>query len=360
MYESTCSDCGLVLKEEFNFCPNCGSPVAHNGFSTPEVKIIDVLETTGGPLQVDVLAERTGLEVKDILVHLLTLELKSTVRQMAGKQFVLVKSKPAHATPKQLEHRSPAKLGEGIEPTPTSVTIEFRFSTSPSYEFAVEAAKKFEGYQATGRDKKVVHQVTVPFEEIESLRSLLEYLKGFRNRAVLLDGVKTLWDSVFSFMGCLDRKRESFKPELYCFGDVSSDNLNIVGCIHAMVPFNSYAAWCCYGRWLNEDGDWEFDKERIRFEIRKHLHTYKLCPALDLSRIEDFLAALPNIVNPLRDKTWKFVEQYGAENASGFKFKTERYGIEMTATAKGAAPNGKDAVLEIGKKLKIKLPVAII
>jgi predicted Rossmann fold nucleotide-binding protein DprA/Smf involved in DNA uptake len=52
---------------------------------------VDVLESAGGPLQIDELAERAGLEVQDILVQLLTLEFKSVVRQMAGKQFMLVR-----------------------------------------------------------------------------------------------------------------------------------------------------------------------------------------------------------------------------------------------------------------------------
>jgi DNA processing protein len=60
------------------------------GLSMFEAKIIDVLEAAGGPLQVDALAERAGLDIQDILVQLLTLEFKSIVRQMAGKQFVLV------------------------------------------------------------------------------------------------------------------------------------------------------------------------------------------------------------------------------------------------------------------------------
>jgi DNA processing protein len=65
-------------------------PIARTGLSLFENKIVDVLEDAGGPLQVDTLAERAGLEVQDILVQLLTLEFKSVVRQMAGKQFMLV------------------------------------------------------------------------------------------------------------------------------------------------------------------------------------------------------------------------------------------------------------------------------
>ncbi len=65
-------------------------PIERGELTMFETKIVDVLEAAGGPLQIDALAERAGLDVQDILVQLLTLEFKSIVRQMAGKQFMLV------------------------------------------------------------------------------------------------------------------------------------------------------------------------------------------------------------------------------------------------------------------------------
>jgi len=65
-------------------------PIERGGLTMFESKIVDVLEAAGGPLQIDSLAERAGLDVQDILVQLLNLEFKSIVRQMAGKQFMLV------------------------------------------------------------------------------------------------------------------------------------------------------------------------------------------------------------------------------------------------------------------------------
>lgn len=66
------------------------TPIARTSFNLFENKVIDVLEGAGGPLQIDSLAERAELEVQDLLVHLLQLEFKGVVRQMAGKQFALV------------------------------------------------------------------------------------------------------------------------------------------------------------------------------------------------------------------------------------------------------------------------------
>jgi DNA processing protein len=55
-----------------------------------ENRIVSVLESAAEPLQIDVLSERAEIEVQDMLVHLLQLEFKSVVRQLAGKQFMLV------------------------------------------------------------------------------------------------------------------------------------------------------------------------------------------------------------------------------------------------------------------------------
>jgi DNA processing protein len=65
-------------------------PLARTSFTLFENRIVDVLESAGGPLHVDNLAERAELEVHDLLVHLLGLEFKGVVRQMAGKHFALV------------------------------------------------------------------------------------------------------------------------------------------------------------------------------------------------------------------------------------------------------------------------------
>ena len=55
-----------------------------------ENRIVSVLEESGGPLQIDALAERAEIEVQDMLFHLLQLEFKSVIRQLAGKQFMLL------------------------------------------------------------------------------------------------------------------------------------------------------------------------------------------------------------------------------------------------------------------------------
>ncbi len=51
-----------------------------------EQQVHDLL--TAEPLHIDLLCERTGLAVTEVLVSLLTLEFKGLVRQMAGRMFL--------------------------------------------------------------------------------------------------------------------------------------------------------------------------------------------------------------------------------------------------------------------------------
>lgn len=51
-----------------------------------ERRIYDKMDE--GPLHIDELAARAGFATGDTLVHLLSLELKGAVRQMAGRMFV--------------------------------------------------------------------------------------------------------------------------------------------------------------------------------------------------------------------------------------------------------------------------------
>jgi DNA processing protein len=55
-----------------------------------ESKIVDVLDAAGGPLIIDQIAERAGLDVQDLFSQLFMLEMKNIVRPMAGKQYSIV------------------------------------------------------------------------------------------------------------------------------------------------------------------------------------------------------------------------------------------------------------------------------
>lgn len=243
-----------------------------------------------------------------------------------------------------------------IEPAPINgITIEFPYSSSSLFEFALKAAMEFKTFKKFRDNKNAIYRVTVNEDEIYKLDELLENLKGWRKRTVYVNGEKVTWESVFSYNWCYQKQKSSFKPTLYCFGYENDWEFNLWGCVRANMPFNEHSQWFTYGKWLNKEGDWEFDKERIKFELERNLFQFRYCPSVNIDLIKDIVIALPDVVNPNKNKNWKFVESYG-EDGQGLVLTMTRYGFQEKVTLKGVCPNGKGYIKEIMNRMKLKLP----
>ncbi|WP_240740154.1 hypothetical protein [Flagellimonas allohymeniacidonis] len=240
----------------------------------------------------------------------------------------------------------------------TGITVEFNFSTSQTFDFAVEEASKFASYRMIGEGKKAVYRVNVPDTSIEELMPLLENLKGWRNRRVYHNGEKMKWDTIFGYQWCYEQRSASFRPNLYCFGYDNDYSYNLWGCIQSRLEFRENSDLFTYGKWLNTKGDWEFDKKRILHELQKNLFPFRFCPALNLGLTREVLEAFPEKVNPHQDKDWKFVENWRSQD--GLKITQSKYGFPQEMYANGAQPASmKKFVMGISKKIKHKLPEGV-
>lgn len=321
MSQNVCPSCGKELTSEFRFCPYCGYDM-QKPIICPSCQYLNESNSK--------FCQECGAPLRDMVSSK-----PQTKSSVADKQTVVV------------EIESPPSSG---------ITIEFPYSSAQTFDFAVECAKRFPTFRQYGKDKKAIYRVTFDPQDMASALELVEYLKGWRRRVVYVDGEKVTWDSVFSFAWCYERKRASFKPEFYCFGYENEYEFNVWGCIQAHLPFTEHAQWFCWGTWLNNRGDWRFDKERIRHELQKSLYPYRFCPALQPQLIEDVLAALPDVVNPSKDKNWKFVERWGDESLPGLVVTVNRFGIQEKVVMKGVSPNGQGALKDLMKRMKFRLP----
>lgn len=319
---ATCSSCKAQnLQDDFEFCPYCGDQRSK----------LSSCHECGSEVQPDmVFCHKCGTQ--------LTI---SSAIVTSGKQSSSTRSQPQ----------------PDLEPPPTEgITIEFPFSTASSFDFALEAAQKFSTFRQYKDGKKAIYRVNFPWHEMAVALDLIEYLKGWRRRTVYVNGEKLLWKSVFDFVWCYERKESSYKPEFYCFGYDNTSELNIWGCMRANLPFTEWADWCKWGRWLNQKGDWEFDKPRIQHELEKRLYNYRFCPALQHDLVQEAIAALPEQVNPNKNKNWEFVQSWD-DNVQGLVFTTRSHGYVETITVIGVAPNGVGALREVSKGMKgLQLP----
>lgn len=311
------------LNNEYLFCPHCGIELAKVGIckncnnkNDPSSKFC---QECGAPLQ---------NKLKDI------------------------SSKVASSTQKVIID---------IESIPTSgITIEFGYSSSANFDFAIQEAELFSSFKQFGEGKKIQNRVNLQTSEIASSVELVKYIKEWKGSRIYVDGERSSWEAVYSFLWCYEKRNSSYRPELYCFGYENDYELNIWGCIQCHMPFKEHAKWVEWGRWLNNNPDWEFDKEHIAHELQKELYSYRFCPAINLELVKDAISALPEKINPKQNKNWKFVESWGDDDLSaGLVITKKEYGYEEKVTIKGVAPKGRGALQEVVHRMKQRLPKEI-
>ena len=311
-----CYKCSTQIEENFKFCPHCGA------------------------IQIEINCPKCNYPN----------EPNSRFCQDCGTNLVTQKET------KQKVKKNEPEVEIITDPIPDiGITIEFNYSSSQTFEFAVTEAKKINSYIEFGDGKKAIYRVTVAEDQIELLDELIENMKGWRNRRVFLNGEKVLWDSIFNYKWCYENRKKSYKPEYYCFGYENNYDFNLWGCIQSRLRFNENSELFTFGEWLNNKADWKFDKERIKHNLEKNIYQYRFCPAMNFDLIKDVVEAFPEIVNPTKDKHWKFVRNWGA--MEGLKVITNEYGYKEEIYMNGAAPvNMNNFIKEISKKIKRKLP----
>ena len=314
----TCYNCDSEIKEDFNFCPYCGAN--QKELRCPKCSYKN--------------------------------EPNSKFCQECGAKLIEGEKNYSKKNKKEPE----IKLVTNSIPE-TGITIEFNNSTSQTFELALEEAKKFESFVEIGEGKKSIYRINIPEDQIEQLDDLIENMKGWRNRRVYQNGKKVSWDSIFGYKWCFNKRKVSYKPEFYCFGYENNYDFNLWGCIQTRLDFNENSELFTYGEWLNDKGDWRFDKERIRHEIEKKIFQFRYCPALNFGLIKDVIDAFPEEVNPSKDKNWKFIQNWVSDD--GLKVIINNYGYKEEIYMNGVAPkNMKKFVKEVNKKIQRKLPLS--
>ncbi len=308
----SCKICSCKLKKGFKFCPNCGV----------EILRISICNKCSNQF-----------------------EIGSKFCQYCGSPLTEFKE----------SFNSSFTIDEIPLPEDHGITIEFYYSTGQTFEYILNIAKKFHSLQKYGIEKSAVYRINVLSDELESVLELVDALRGVRKRNVYVDGKKELWENVFKFHSCFNSRKSSFKPEFYCFGYEQNYQFNLWGCIQSRLSFREGSNLFYYGRWLNKDGDWQFDKDRILHELQKHMHPYKYCPAMDLGLVQEVLDALPDLVNPKKNRNWEYIEtSIFSENSISYTIRDEDY--TETRYRIGVRPANKSYLTEIIKNIKRKLP----
>lgn len=255
-------------------------------------------------------------------------------------------------------------LVEKPEPVPsTGITVEFLFSSSGSFEQAVQEAKKAETFRMFGEGKQAVYRMNYPRKEIERFLPLLEYLKGWRKRKVYVDGELQQWDSVFAFTWCFFQREAAYRSHEYCFFGMNN-TLNIWGCTQARLDFADYTDLFKMGS-FKDARTFVFNKERIRHDLQNNLFPYRFCPALNFDLVEAVIREFPDVIDPQKDKNWGYRETYHGSDVGCLRLvRKDPYLGEQEVLVDGVKPGsahvGLDILRSAVKKagLRLQTPVS--
>lgn len=239
------------------------------------------------------------------------------------------------------------------------ITIEFAESTASGFSDAVLKAKQAPKTATCIKNKKTWYLASWPLNEINEAVSLVEDLKGMRNRKVWLDGKESRWDEIFGFTWCSQQRNSAYRPVEHCFG-IEEKKLNIWGCKQSGMNWTSWERWFSYGDFSDfnsrtNEATFIFNKNRIRHELETNLYRIRLCPHLNFKLIETILEIFPTEVKVSTTKKteWKFKQDY--EQTQGAIFIKEvttdgAFSYTREYYSSGIVPNGQEAGLNLLKK----------
>lgn len=205
------------------------------------------------------------------------------------------------------------------------IRITFGYSTSRSYDTAVEICSRVPSFTTDGEDRDAEHRLTLDATDVELAVRIWDLVGGWKSASMTIDGEQiSKKDLVYNGLGCFQKQQTSPRPQQYCYG-LREYEFNVFGCHRLGMPLVQWADWLQYGK-FDDRGVWHFDKARIKRELEIKLNENRFCPLLSKNQVLQTLDKIPDSLNPKTDSNWEYVtrREYGNDYRS---FKDVAVGI---------------------------------
>jgi len=180
------------------------------------------------------------------------------------------------------------------------IEIEFNFSTSTSYERAVQFASKFPSYTTSKSGKEQSHYVAFQLVDVESAATLWDLVANWKSAQLLIVGQKSGKRQLNAgALGCYRERQKSNDPTGYCVEAGDYDE-NFWDCFKLKMGsttiFSSWEETYCSS---NEDGHLTLNKKKIAEDLTRLAKEYQICPAFNPKKIKKTFSELPTEIDVL-------------------------------------------------------------
>ena len=179
--------------------------------------------------------------------------------------------------------------------------ITFGYSSSNSYDSAVEVAKRFPSYSISGSGKSVIHKVSAPVTEIQALTTLFDIVGSWKTSSLSIDGESCSKKNLVYFgLGCYAERQRMGCDPAYCWG--AFPLLSIVGCKRleiyntVLMPFMGFIT--------RGEKEWRVNKALIHDHIARKRNENRFCPIVASTNWELFLSVIPDTIPIDGTKYW--------------------------------------------------------
>lgn len=179
--------------------------------------------------------------------------------------------------------------------------LTFGYSSSRSYDSAVDIARRFPSYSTLGEDKDITHNVTLPVTEVQALLNLYDLVGDWKSCRLLVDGQKcSKRDLTYYGLGCYAERQRMGADPSYCWG--TSTWLSLVGCKRLELTMRMLSVDT--GFVTRERTTFRVNKSYILDHLRRKTMENRYCPLIRSIRWDKFVASLPDSLPVEGDQYW--------------------------------------------------------
>ena len=199
-----------------------------------------------------------------------------------------------------------------MQSQPRNITFEWKDSRAMTFPAVMDFARERPTFHEGRRpDGKRFYRLSCEFTDRETIEKMIAFMWGWRCQSLYVNGKRVDWSTAQYPLKCFADRQAAFHKVPHCYGcDIRVPN--IFGCRLLGISFTTGSGMFRRGRIVKTRTGpaWEFDKAEIRHDLERSARICRLCPAFDMRRALDGLAALPDRVRvDGRAYTWQHAER---------------------------------------------------